>query len=272
MAAKKTAQKATPKPRSATKPHPLLAATAADPTTDASLLALDAGFAAAPDIPVSVAAAEFASLARLARSQQPRLTAIGLGPDKIDTLAGFARRLVALEKAWIKARNAVKLTAAQQKLRDEAEELDSKLVAGGRWARRKDAAAQDELSRIADGSGLADTIQDLRDLVLFWADHKDALPSTDITAKDLTRAATLADSLEGAAANEASNVDAARALDLRNRSFWAGDHLSKEIREGGRYAFRGEPKVASKFVSRYRASANRRSRRKAKTPPKPPAP
>jgi hypothetical protein len=40
--------------------------------------------------------------------------------------------------------------------------------------------------------------------------------------------------------------------------------LAKEIREGGRYAFSDQPKIAAKFVSRHRASANRRSRRKTK--------
>lgn len=274
MSAKKTAQKptATPRPRSATKPHPSLAAPAADQATDAALLALAPRYAASPDIPIAVAAREIASLVRLARSQQARLTAVGLGPVKTDMLARLGRRLDVLEAAWGVARKNVKLTAAQRKLRDEAEALDPKLVAGGRWACRKDADAQDELSRIAEGAGLSDTIQDLRDLVVFWAAHPDELASTDITAKDLARATFLADGLDVAAANEASNVDAARALDLRNRVFWASDELAKELREGGRYAFRGEPMIASKFVSRYRATATKRSRRKSKAEKAAPAP
>ena len=280
MAAKKSANSATPtltptpKPRPASRGKPALAGSAsADPTTDASLLALSARHAASPDIPVSVAVKEIDSLARLARSQQARLTAVGLGPDTIDTLARFGRRLEELEKAWGGARSSVKLTTAQRKLRDEAEVLDPKLVAGGRWACRKDPDAQEELRRIAEGAGLADTIQDLRDLVAFWAAHTKELASTDITAKDLARAAVLADALDAAAATEAANVDAARALDLRNRVFWASDELAKEVREGGRYAFRGEPLIASKFVSRYRATATKRSRRKSKAAPAPaPAP
>jgi hypothetical protein len=257
MAAKKTAQKATPRPK-------LIVAAPAAPTTDASLLALSASYAAAPDIPVAVAVAEIASLARLAKSQQASFTAIGLGPDSLDNLAGLGRRLVALEKAWAAARDGVKLTPAQKKLRDEAEILDNRLVAGGRWACRKDEKALADLTVIADGSGLLDTIQDLRELVVFWAAHPDELAKTDITAKDLARATFLADSLDVAAASEESNVDAARALDLRNRAFWASDEAAKEVREGGRYAFRGEPKVAAKFISRYRATAAKRSRRKSK--------
>ncbi|WP_437956879.1 hypothetical protein WME76_36740 [Sorangium sp. So ce119] len=235
----------------------------ADATTDEALLALDPTYAAAPDMPVSVAERELTSLSRLAHAQQARFSRIGITADKVDLLARFARRLGALEKAWQRARGAVKLTAAQRKLRDEAEALDAKLVAGGRWGCRNDAAAQAELSRIADGSGLADTIQDLRDLVDFWSDHESALGVTDITRKDLERAIALADELAEAAANEASDASAAHALELRNRCFWAADELAKEIREGGRYAFRDQPRITARFVSRYRTSLKRRSRLKA---------
>ena len=266
MAAKKTVPKPKPAPAHAHITVPV------DPTTDAQLLGLSADYAASPDIPVSVAGAEIASLARLAKSLQAQFTAIGLGPGTIETLARHGRRLVELEDAWGAARSNVKLTAAQKKLRAEAEVLDPKLVAGGRWAFRKDAAAQEILTRIADGSGLLDTIQDLRDLLGFWSTRKDQLGKTDITERDLARATELANDLDAAAAKEASNVDAARALDLRNRSFWASDELAKEVREGGRYAFRSEPKVAAKFTSRYRAGVMKRARRKGKTEkPAPPA-
>ena len=263
MATKKTAEtkkkkKHEPKPAKPKKAAPL------DPASDAALLALSPDHARAPDMPVAVARRELASLARLAHGERARLGEIGIAKAQIEDLHRFADRLGALEKSWQKARGAVQLGSASKKLREEAEALDRKLVAGGRWACRKDEEAQEELSRIAAGSGLADTIQDLRDLVEFWAAHEDALPKTDITKKDLARAAQLADDLDAAAANEAANVDAARALELRNRCFWAADELGAEIREGGRYAFQSQPKIAAKFVARYRASGNRRARAKAK--------
>ncbi|WP_438006552.1 hypothetical protein WME89_49615 [Sorangium sp. So ce321] len=266
---KKTSESTSAKPRSATKAPASRktrrpASPIHDPTSDDALLALDPAYAAGPDMPTSVAERELTSMARLAHAQQARLSKIGVTSDKVELLAHFARRLGALEKAWQRARGAVQLTSAQRKLRDEAEALDAKLVAGGRWGCRDDAAAQAELSRIADGSGLSDTIQDLRDLVEFWFDHEGALGVTDITTKDLERARALADALEEAAANEASDASAAHALELRNRCFWAADELAKEIREGGRYAFRDQPKIAARFVSRHRTTLNRRSRLKAK--------
>ncbi|XXY54978.1 hypothetical protein WME91_27985 [Sorangium sp. So ce269] len=266
---KNTSESTSSKPRSATKtPASRKTRSPASPSHDAAsdeaLLALDPTYAAGPDMPTSVAERELTSLARLANAQQARLSRIGITSDKVELLARFARRLGALERAWQRARGAVQLTSAQRRLRDEAEALDAKLVAGGRWGCRDDAAAQAELSRIADGSGLSDTIQDLRDLVDFWSDHEGALGVTDITTKDLDRARALADALEEAAANEASDASAAHALELRNRCFWAADELAKEIREGGRYAFRDQPKIAARFVSRHRTTLSRRSRLKAK--------
>lgn len=249
MADKKSAAHAAPKPP--------------DPTTDESLLALDARYAESPDMPVDVAQKEFASAARLARTSADKFAKVGIGGDLLDTLARYASRLAVLQKRWQGARNGVKLTAKERKLLTEAEALDTKLVAGGRWALRKDEAAQKELTRIAEGSGLVDTVQDLRDLGVFWKENADQLGLTDITAKDLARATALADALDAAAQKESDDLAAADALELRNRCFWAADELAKEIREGGRYIFKQQPKIAAKFVSRYRASVIRRSRRKA---------
>lgn len=262
---KARAPKSKPKTKAPVKRRPKVG----DGTSDDALRALAPHYAEAPDMPVGVAIAEFASLARLAGTVGKALTKVGITAAQIETLGRMAARLRLIETAWQRARAAVKLGGGERQKLAEAEALDRKLLAGGRWALRKDAEAQAELSRIAEGSGLADTIQDLRDLATFWAAHPAELRNTDISQKDLTRAAALADTLGSAAEKEASSLDAAAALDLRNRCFWAADELAGELREAGRYAFRLEPKVAAKFVSRYRATLNRRSRSKAKTPPTP---
>lgn len=238
-----------------------------DPTTDEALRALGAELANPPDMPVDVAIDELASLARLAKTRGDALAKVGLPATTLDTLARFATRLRALEGAWRKARETVKFTAAERKLVAEAEALDAKLLAGGRWACRESAADQAELSRIAEGSDLADTIQDLRDLAAFWAERPAELANTDITARDLARAAALADKLELAAQKEIRDVAAASAQDLRNRCFWAAHALARTVREGGRYALRAEPKVAAKFVSRHRQALVAAARRKAKKAP-----
>jgi hypothetical protein len=240
---------------------------ATDPASNEALLARPKEYAAAPDMPVEVAIREIASLARLAKTQHARLAKLGITTDAVDELAHYGRRLEALEAAWQRARGGVRLSAAERKLLAEAEALDSKLVEGGRWACRKDPQALAELSRIAEGSGLADTIQDLRDLAAFWTARAGERTQTDITEKDLRRAVELADRLDEAAAKESADVDAALAIELRNRCFWAADELAVDVRQGGRYAFRDQPKLAAKFVSRYRAEVNRRSRRNAKKLP-----
>ena len=163
-----------------------------------------------------------------------------------------------------RARGSTTMTATARRRLAEAEELERQLLAGGRWACRKDPEALLDLGRIAEGSGLEDTIQDLHDLVTFWAAHSGGLALTDIKARDLARATELADSLATAAEKETANLTASAAIELRNRCFWAADELAKEIREGGRYAYRLQPKTAAKFTSRYRASLLRRARHKPK--------
>jgi hypothetical protein len=239
-------------------------AEAVDPTSPAALRALTPDYAVAPDMPIGVAITELGSLSRLAKTSQGRLTAIGLGPEVTARVARFGKQLGACEDAWQEARAAVRLTASERADLAEAEALDDKLVAGGRWGCRKDPDAQKELSDIAEGSGLRDTVNDLRAGADFWRHHASKRSQTDVTDEDLRRAIALADALEPAAQKEEADVGAAQALELRNRCFWAADELAKEVREGGRYAFRKQPKVAARFTSRYRAEANRRSRKKAK--------
>lgn len=249
----------------------------ADPASNEALRALPADYGDAPDMPVGVAVAEFAALHRLARTVAAPLEKVGITAQQRDTLGRLVTRLKSLEAAWQRARASVRLGAGERQKLADAEALNKQLLAGGRWALRKDAAAQAELSRIAEGAGLVDTIADLRELVTFWSRRASAMKYTDITSRDLTRASSLADVLEDAAAKETDSLDAATKLNLRNRCFWAADELCRELREAGRYAFRLEPKIAAKFTSRYRISANRRTRQKPKneqpaTPAPAPAP
>lgn len=256
MAKPKSPKTSKPKPAKPSSEPPL------DPTSDAALLALPPSYADPPDIPVDVAHRELTSLVRLAKLCAADLAKVGISAETIELAARFATVLTSKQKSWQRARQGVVLTAAERKLLEEAERLDAKLVAGGRWALRRDPAALAELDRIAEGSGLADTIADLRDLLAFWEEHAELLAHTLVTAKDLARAGVLVDKLEPAAAKESAHVDATRALDLRNRAFWAAHALAQDVREGGRYAYAATPKLAAKFTSRYRAVVVKRARTK----------
>ncbi len=236
---------------------------AADLSSDEALRALPADYAASPDMPVKLAQQELGALARLAKTAAGPLAKVGITAVQTAQLQRFATRLGSLENAWQRARGSVTITAIERRRLTEAEDLERQLLAGGRWACRKDPEALVELARIAEGSGLGDTIQDLRDLVTFWEGHRGELALTDIKPRDLARATELADALTSAAEKEDASLTASAALELRNRCFWAADELAKEIREGGRYAYRLQPKTATKFTSRYRASLLRRARRKS---------
>ncbi len=241
-----------------------------DPISDTALLALPRDYEASPDMPVAIAQAELTALGRMAQTVAGALAKVGITPHHITALGRFAKRLGLAESQWQAARTGTTLSVNDRKKLLEAEALTAQLVAGGRWACRKDLAARATLDKITEGSGLADTIADLSDLVAFWAEHPRELVNTDITARDLARATALAAALEVTADKETRDLDAAAAQALRNRCFWAADELAREVREGGRYAFRLQPKMAAKFTSRYRLTINRRNRDKA--PAKPPAP
>jgi hypothetical protein len=77
-------------------------------------------------------------------------------------------------------------------------------------------------------------VQDLRDGAAFWQAHPSELKVTDVTSKDLARATALADKLEAAAAKEAADSDAATALELRDRCFWAANDLATDRRPSTR--------------------------------------
>lgn len=231
-----------------------------DPLSDEALFARPPELADAPDMPISIAVLEHGGLAKLARKHGSRLAAIGIAADQIALMGRFPKRLQGLERDWQKARNRG-LPAGLKKQQDEAERLKRKLLGGGEWACRKDQAALAILAAIRQGTGLADTINDLVDLYAFWNARPGELKHTKITRPDLGRASHLADTLSEAATDQAADTDAAQAYELRNRCFWAASELASEIRQGGRYAFDDTPKIAARFVSRYRVAIARRARR-----------
>jgi len=224
------------------------------PTTDEALLAAPTTYAEPPDMPVDVAIREWRQLASVARKLQGPLGKIGLDKSSAATLAALADDLDARERGWQKTRPS---TGKVKKLRAEAETLKRSMLAAGEWALRDDEGALEELARIREGTGLVDTLNDLRDLASFWKTHASSLSKTRLKATDVTRAPALASELGTLADEEHANTDAAQALELRNRCFWSADAIANEIRKAGRYAFHDQPKIAARFSSRYRAEKQR---------------
>lgn len=241
-----------------------------DAKRDAALLLLPSSFAEMPDIPVEIAMAEMAALYKLAKKEARTLGRFGIGVKVIEELGAFGKELGERQRAWITQRDHA-ASPEGKALRDEADTLRSKMLAAGEWALRHDDSALQELARIREGSGLPDTIEDLYQLAGFWTKHASALKETRLSHHDVTRAAALATELHDVAGEEVSNLTIARALELRNRCFWAATAAANEIRQAGRYAFSDQPKVAARFASRYRQALNRRFRRQGNGAVVPPA-
>ncbi len=230
-----------------------------DPKREAALLLLPSSYADTPDIPVEIAVTEIGTLYKLAKKESKTLGRFGIGSKQIEELGSLGKELQERQRAWITARDH-SASSDKKTLRQEAELLKSKMLAAGEWALRHDDEALRELARIREGSGLPDTIEDLYHLANFWTKHAPILKETKLVPADVKRSSALAAELHDVAGEEVSNMTASRALELRNRCFWAATAAAGEIRQGGRYAFSDQPKMASRFASRYRQTKNRRSR------------
>lgn len=272
---KKTTPQTSPKPAAAAAPKSPKPKATTDGQREATLLLLPSSYAETPDIPVDVAAAEIAGLYKLAKKESRTLVKFGITGKQIEALGALGKELVERQRAWVTARDGG-ASAQSKTLRQEAELLKRRLLAAGEWALRHDDDALRELARIREGSGLPDTIEDLYHLASFWTKHAHAMHETKLGATDVKRAAALAAELREIAGEEVSNLQASRALELRNRCFWAATTAASEIRLGGRYAFSDEPKVAARFASRYRQGHRRHAAPKPNgapvTQPKPAAP
>ena len=139
----------------------------------------------------------------------------------------------------------------------------------GRYLLRKDPKAQARLDQIAEGEGLADLIQDLKDLADFAVANAKVLAAAprlpkDAVAQARTLAASLTDGVDSAGANDAQ----AR----RNQVYAVLASAVDEVRAGARFLFHDEPKLLAPMLSHYSADRKRSLRGRGQTPRGPNAP
>ena len=129
-----------------------------------------------------------------------------------------------------------------------------------------DATVQKRVDAIQEGTGLADTVDDLTRLAELMSEQATVLKKADLPKNAAARAKELAGLLPMEAASQASDEQASELISLRNRAFWHLRDAMDEIRAAGRYAFRAEPRL----VVRFRGTRTPGSRR-AKAPVESPA-
>lgn len=224
------------------------------------LMALPAEAVKLPAMPVASLHQEADNLLTwLGQGAFAKLAAVGVPAGALDDARAALEASREAQAAWLVAWGGRK-GVDRKEAEAAGDALRGDLVAACRWNLRADADAQASLSRIVEGEGLADLVQDLYDLAALITAKADAF-APDATFDPGERAAAARASAEAISAGLAtafSEGEKAAAKDLRDRATsWLSSQLSA-LRAAGTYRFRGTDDVR-RFQSQYR----RRSRTRA---------
>lgn len=224
-----------------------------------------------PDLPMAVALQEAHDVYALIAKEPVRgtLLKVGVAPEAIDNLRKAVNATRIAQSQWVVVRDNRKDEA--QRAREQAGyKLRSLLVAACRWNLRSHRVAMATLQGILEGEGVDDLIQDLNDLAELVENHADAF-SRDKSFEaraEIENARNLAAELEAGVSAERLGSTREQAKQIRDRAYSYLDDQVTELREAGRYAYRDDAKMRTRFYSEY---LRRRRRRSAQTTqPNPP--
>jgi hypothetical protein len=246
--------------KSIRKPAPAAPETGGSSTAEqplkAELQALDGSYADPPaTIPVIAILQEGRELQGVMRRLRPRVLAGSrLDPALADSLPARIEALDAADARWTDLRT-YQLPSSRTKLRVQAEGLRGDSIAALRHFLPQNQEVQARVNQIAEGTGIADLIDDLKKLAVLVGEQSPALVRAGLPPKASDKLSAFAQQLDEAtteAASASTGTDEGReALGLRNRAYWYLREAIDEIRECGRHALRKEPALAKHFRSSY---------------------
>lgn len=232
-----------------------------------AMLGLPAGSAEkAPSMPVRTAQLEAERLWAVAKPARAKFVALEDFPaDSFDAIPHLIAALGEAETDWQRKRIA-KRQKSLGALRKQAEDARQKVMVVGRYRLRKNAAAQLELDRIAEGDGLPDLIQDLLDLADFIGSHMDVMTRD----KNITEATPgqLRETAQALNEGEDDSEPALKAREHRNQVFVALDEALGEVRAAAGYLYADDPKRLHPYRSQYEARQRAAQRQAKKAQPK----
>jgi len=217
------------------------------------LATLDPGLARVPPpFTVSIAIADAETLVKLAKPAARALATVpGFESSLLTGLTEYRAALVDAEKSWERSRAATAGGAVQRAIHD-AETLKADIMSSARYLLRHIPSAQRRLDRIAEGTGLDDLADDLRQLAKLFEEFRTAFAAdTSLPRQAAEKARALADSILVGANSEAADAALAR----RNLTFWLVVYTSSELRAALRYVWRKDAKKLATLGMAYASQA-----------------
>ncbi|MFO0638481.1 MAG: hypothetical protein U0183_04660 [Polyangiaceae bacterium] len=163
----------------------------------------------------------------------------------LDALAVELDRLQRSEAQWSKSRDA----RVDPKDVAEGESLKADALAALDYWLEGNEDVETRVSKIREGTGIADLADDLEKLAVLLEEHASALKKADLVKGAPGRMRALAQRMTDSLTGKKADVRAKTLLSLRNRAFWALGARLDGICSAGRYAFRKEPRKAKLFAS-----------------------
>jgi hypothetical protein len=224
-----------------------------------------------PDMPMSVALQEASDLAVLVNTElvRNRLVAVGCQGETLALLPKVVDATRAAQSEWAVSRDRSK-GEAQRNRETAGDALRADLIAACRFNLRHNRTAQATLDAIVQGEGVADLVQDLKDLGALIERHTEAFAAdqTFDPSRAAESARSLAADIEAGLSGTRATRDQDQAKLVRDQAYTLLDDLMAEVRNAGKYAFRKEPAMAAKFTSQYlRRKRRRRASAQAETKP-----
>jgi hypothetical protein len=164
------------------------------------------------------------------------------------------------QAAWLALREAGR-PMAERSLIEEAHRLRQELLATSDYVFRNDVGLQQKVSAIREGEGIADLVQDLKDLTALMDSQRAAFTAIDFDLALVERARTTSEELGRVRSSNTAQKTLNESKELRDQVFTWTNQAIDELRAAGLYLFRNDKaSLLALFRSRHAIARGRRHR------------
>lgn len=213
-----------------------------------------------PYMPIDIFLQEAETLFHWASNDLSELLKVGMSAEFINDLpvrTGACREAQAL---WQNSKTSIEDVKKQWKTdSSHAYDLRDDLLHCFRYAFRKQDDLLNSVSKIAEGDGHADMIQDLNDLAILGNANQELLQKINFDAAMLENARQTSDEMAkllGMVNGERLSKD--ENLTIRNKAYTYLKESVDEIRECGKFVFRKNPERLKGYRSAYLSKQNKK--------------